>query len=211
MLEIDILKLKGITKYLTKDSNIFNTYDQIIDESMESSINVNLKERKKLLAVYLFLYGKQNAKQIMKYLNYQDLEKYNVEMYSIIKEQVLQEDGSNSDLEGSVIIADIVDKIITTYLLDEDEKVKITKEIDISGEVSLCLSYEMTKPIIIIELQKYSYIEDIRTIMEKIVIEYKKLAKFHFIHVSEVEKYEIFYTEKESFVNKEKMEILYLL
>lgn len=210
MLKIDVLKLKGISKYLIKDSNVFNGYEQILNESMEASINVNLRERKKLLAVYLFLYGKKNAKDIMKYLNYQDLEKYNVEISSIIKDVLFQEVDGNKELEGNIIIQDVVDKIINDYLLDEEEKAKITKEIDISGGINLCLSYEMTKPLIIIELQKYSYIEDIRTIMEKVVIEYKKLAKFEFINVSQIEKYEIFYYDNENKKN-EKMEILYLL
>lgn len=213
MKEYDVLKIKGILKYFKiNKNNIFKDYDTIMENAEISSSNVTLNERKSLLHVYLYIYAKSHIKKFMELLNYQDLEKINLDLFEIIEDSISNESNKQQELRGEIIINAIIDEVVNTYLLSEEEMERITTEVKIGDKLHTFLSYKKLKPLILIELNKYSYIEDIRSIMEKIVIEYKKISAFEFLNISEIEKYEVFIKNKDQDGNiVEELEILYLL
>lgn len=213
MQEHDVLKIKGILKYFKMNkNNIFNDYESIMENTEISSSNVTLNERKKLLHTYLYMYAKKHIKEFMQLLNYQDLEKINLDLFDIIEGSISNESDQQQELRGDIIISAIIDEVVNSYLLNEEEMERIVVEIKIGEELHTFLSYKKVKPLILLELNKYAYIEDMRTIMERIVIEYKKISSFEFLYPSEIEKYEVFIKNKDADGNTiEELEILYLL
>lgn len=213
MEQYDILKIKGVLKYFKYNkNNTFKDFDTIMSNAEPSSSNVNLNERKNLLHAYLYMYAKNHIKEFMEILNYQDLEKINLDLLEIIEDSISDEKNNSQELRGDIIVTSIVDEVVNGYLLNEEEMDRVTVEIKIGDELHTFLSYIKVRPLILFELNKYAYIEDIRTIIEKIVIEYKKISAFEFLNVSEIEKYEVFIQNKDREGNSiEDLEILYLL
>lgn len=210
MLELNELQIKGLKEYLQKKTKIFKDYEDILNESVVSSANITLEERKELLATYLYMVGKKEENHLMKTLNYQQTERFNTDLFSIFENIFAANNKQKQTLKGEAIVNEIVEQIVTQYMLNEDYIDKLTIQLNFEGSIQTFLSYKKISILIIQYLNKFEYIYDIRTIIEKIVIEYKKIGKFEFIDLKEIVKYELYYND-ENLSEEENYEILYVL
>lgn len=210
MLELNEMKLKGLNDYIINESKFLSNYDDLLNESLISTSSILLEERKSLLATYLYMIGKKEKNGLMKLLNYQQTEKYNVDLFGIVSESMINNKNKNDKVKSQAVIEEIVEQIIENFLLNEEMLDQLTITINHEEDSKLFLSYRKTLPLITKLLNKYEVIYDIRMIMEKIVLSYKKIARFEWISLKEIHKYETYYSD-EDLTEEENFEILYEL
>lgn len=204
-----VLKIKGMNHYLNKNKMLFNTYEDLINNSIESFSELSLGERKKLLATYLLTFGLSNSLKLMEELNYLNFNEYSKDLVNILQESMSNDLNQTIANNNEQLLSLIVSHIINNYILDDEAKTEIFEFLTIEdGEESRFLSFNKLKPIIIEQMTKFNFFEDIHLIIENVIIEFRKIDALEFIDREAIEKYEIYYKLKEDIEIKE---ILYKL
>jgi hypothetical protein len=203
------LKIKGINDYLNKKKIIFNTYVELVESSNESITEILLSERDNLLATYLLVNGLKNATDIMKELNYTNFNEFSKDLADILSNKIAKDRFEVKKLQDKQILTSIVGNIISNYILNDDNSDKIYSILIVEEEEEVrFLSFNKLKPIIIEQMTKFNFFEDIHLIIENVIIEFRKIDALEFIDREAIEKYEIYYKLKEDIEIKE---ILYKL
>lgn len=205
----NVLKIKGINSYLNKNKMLFNTYEDLLNNSIESFSELSLGERKKMLATYLLTFGLSNSIQLMKELNYLNFNEYSKDLINVLQESMSDNLNITIANNNEQLLNLIVSHIINNYILDDEAKTEIFEFLAIEDEEeSRFLSFNKLKPIIIEQMTKFNFFEDIHLIIENVIIEFRKIDALEFIDREAIEKYEIYYKLKEDIEIKE---ILYKL
>lgn len=193
---IDGLKIKSINEYLNKKKIMFNTYSDLIDNTIPSVTEISIKERKSLLATYLIMFALKNDKEIMDNINYTNFSEYSRDLSEILNPSLSTNKYDTKKMQEEQILNKISEEIISEYLLKDENKEKIIQQMYFEDEEeSIFLSYLKLKPILLSKMKEYNYIEDIQYIIDIIIIEYKKIESLEFIAREEIERYEIFYED----------------